>query len=148
MKKSSLLYYEKNYYQQKRFILEAKIWKVDDKRYPNSVKYSLAFIDTKSDRKVLVDNHFPKGPHFHLDQNEFDYHYLNDQQLMQDFKNLRLLRNISGLFDTVYGRKQSSAQLAGAVSGGRMSVPSTATGQYTVPDQCSASGHCAFQLPI
>ena len=88
IKKANLIYYEKNYFQRNRYILEAKIWSVDDARYTDGIKYSLAFIDTKSDRKVLFDNHHPKGAHFQLDKVEFPYCFQNDSQLIRDLKKL------------------------------------------------------------
>jgi len=86
MAKASLQFYEKNYFENKRFILEAKVWSVEDERYPDGVKYSLVFFDMKTGRKVLLDNHQPKGHHFHLDDAEFPYSYISDKQLIVDFK--------------------------------------------------------------
>lgn len=37
-----------------------------------------------------MDNHHPKGPHFHLDNDEFDYDYKSDDKLIEDFKKLVL----------------------------------------------------------
>ncbi len=70
--------------------MELKIHTVDDKRYVDGVKYSLLMIDIKNDKKVLMDNHHPKGHHFHLDEDEFDYQYKNDDTLIEDFKKLVL----------------------------------------------------------
>ena len=69
-------------------MLETKIWFVEDSRYPASVKYRLIFVDTKSGRRVLIDNHYPKGPHYHLDEKEFAYFYLDERQLVADFRAL------------------------------------------------------------
>jgi hypothetical protein len=88
MPRAALQYYEKCFFQNKRFVLEAKIWVIADSRYPDGVKYSLVFIDTKTGRKVLLDNHQPKGHHLHLDDNEFTYNYVNDKLLIGDFKSL------------------------------------------------------------
>ena len=43
-------------------------------------------IEPKTGRKVLMDNHYPKTPHFHLDNSEFEYEYKNDDLLIEDFK--------------------------------------------------------------
>lgn len=79
-------YSEKNYFDNNRYLLETRIWLVDDHRYPASVKFSLIFIDTKTGRKVLMDNHHPKGPHIHLDDKEFSYVYSDEKNLILDFK--------------------------------------------------------------
>lgn len=77
---------EKSYFDSGRFVLATKIWLIDDRRYPAGVKFSLIFIDTKTGRKVLLDNHHPKGPHVHLDDEEFTYHYKSEKQLILDFR--------------------------------------------------------------
>lgn len=79
-------YSERNYFDNKRYVLETKIWLLDDHRYPSGVKFSLIFIDTKTGRKVLIDNHHPKGPHIHLDDDEFGYAYVDEKKLIADFK--------------------------------------------------------------
>jgi hypothetical protein len=61
---------------------------IDDKRYPNKIKYSLIFIDKKNGRKVLIDNHHPKGHHLHLDDVQVNYIYKNDETLIEDFKKI------------------------------------------------------------
>ena len=63
--------------------MELRIYSIQNKRYPDRIKYSLIMIDSKSKKKVLMDNHHPKGHHFHLDHKEFEYNYKNE-----DFKNL------------------------------------------------------------
>lgn len=77
---------EKSYFDGGRYVLATKIWLVDDHRYPAGVKFSLIFVDTKTVRKVLLDNHHPKGPHVHLDDEEFDYQYRSEKQLVLDFR--------------------------------------------------------------
>ena len=79
-------YSEKNYFDNNRYLLETRIWLVEDRRYPAGVKFSLIFIDTKTGRKVLMDNHHPKGPHIHLDDKEFAYTYVDEKNLVLDFK--------------------------------------------------------------
>ncbi|MGB0452479.1 MAG: toxin-antitoxin system TumE family protein [Bacteriovoracaceae bacterium] len=82
---SELIKHFKQYVHSK-YVLEVKIWAVDDKRYPDRVKYSLIFIDTKTGRKVLMDNHYPKNPHVHLDEKEMDYEYKGEDKLFSDFE--------------------------------------------------------------
>ena len=79
-------YSEKAYFEGGRYVLATQIWVVDDRRYSHGVKYSLIFVDTKTGRKVLLDNHHPKGPHVHLDDAEFLYDYRSEKQLVLDFR--------------------------------------------------------------
>lgn len=43
-------------------------------------------MDLKSRDYVLFDNHHPKGPHVHINDHEFPYGYVNDNQLIADFE--------------------------------------------------------------
>lgn len=43
-----------------RFVMEVKVWKMDDRRYDLGYKYSLVFLEYKTLRKVLMDNRHPK----------------------------------------------------------------------------------------
>lgn len=84
--KATPIYYFKEVVQ-KRYILEQTIHAVPlDNRYPDGVKYSLVFWDIKTDDKVLMDNHHPKGPHIHLGEKEMPYEYTDDETLLTDFK--------------------------------------------------------------
>lgn len=71
-----------------RYVLEIKVWKVEDRRYRNGLKYSLVFLEYKTGRKVLMDNHYPKSPHIHLDNKELTYEFKNMEALLRDFRNL------------------------------------------------------------
>lgn len=86
MGNSRLHFHEKSYVRGRRFLQELKIWYVDDSRYKDGVKYSLIFLELKTGRRVLLDNHHPKGHHIHLDDKEFAYEYRSDKQLVADFK--------------------------------------------------------------
>lgn len=55
-------------------------------RYPDGIKYGLLLLDLKTGRRVLMDNHHPKGPHMHLDDAELPYEYKSDDKLIEDFK--------------------------------------------------------------
>ena len=70
-------------------ILEMKLWEVPKtSKYPDAIKYSLIFINPTNGKKILMDNHIPKGHHYHLDDQEFDYQYRDIPQLVDDFKSL------------------------------------------------------------
>ncbi len=56
---------------QKRYVLEMKIHEVGiSQKYEDGVRYSMILTDLVSKRRVLMDNHHPKGPHIHLDERE------------------------------------------------------------------------------
>ena len=67
-------------------VVEIKIWRVNDKRYPHYVKYSLIFINFKTGEKVLMDNHYPKTPHIHINNTEINYLFRGVPLLIKDFK--------------------------------------------------------------
>jgi hypothetical protein len=74
-----------------RYILEMEIFKVaKSTKYPDGVKYGLIFTDTRTGKYVLMDNHHPKGPHMHLGDHEMPYEYLDENKLVNDFKELVL----------------------------------------------------------
>lgn len=88
--KARLLFYLKDTLHG-RYVLELSIHDVGKSRqYPDGVKYGLICIDIKSGKKVLMDNHHPKGPHIHIDDEELEYTYTSDDKLIEDFKGLVL----------------------------------------------------------
>ena len=90
--KASLVSYEKQYIG-KAFVLEMAVWRVpehDLKRFPEGYKYSLILVDRKTNKKVLMDNHHPKGHHIHLDDLELDYVFVSLDELVKDFKSFCL----------------------------------------------------------
>lgn len=52
------------------------------------MKYGLTCVDTVSGRRVLMDNHHPKGPHIHLDELELSYSFRDVPTLISDFKRI------------------------------------------------------------
>jgi len=84
--KAMLIYYEKERFQD-RYLMEMTIHDVGrSDRYPDGIKYGLLLLDLKTGRRVLMDNHHPKGPHMHLDDAELPYEYKSDDKLIEDFK--------------------------------------------------------------
>jgi hypothetical protein len=55
-------------------------------KYPDGLKYGLILVDTKSGKRVLMDNHHPKGPHVHFDREELPYKFVDEDTLIKDFK--------------------------------------------------------------
>lgn len=85
--KAILVEYLKQYIRD-RYILEIKVWKVIDKKYKYGLKYSLIFLDYKTQKRILMDNHYPKTPHIHIDNLEFSYEFKDIETLFNDFRNL------------------------------------------------------------
>ena len=72
---------------QNRYVLEMEIHEVGKSpKYKDGVRYSLIFVDVSNGRRVLMDNHHPKGPHVHLDNREMSYTFTNEDKLIEDFK--------------------------------------------------------------
>lgn len=64
-----------------------EIYKVgNSSKYPDGVKYGLIFTDLRSKKRVLMDNHHPKGPHVHLDDRELSHRCVDEENLIKDFK--------------------------------------------------------------
>lgn len=72
-----------------RYVLQLTIHEVNDKKnYPDGIKYGLICVDTKTNKKVLLDNHHPKGPHTHIDEIELPYEFIDEETLIEDFKRM------------------------------------------------------------
>lgn len=72
-----------------RFILHMDIFEIGKSSiYPDGIKYSFVCYDLKTGRKILMDNHNPKGHHIHIDEKEIFYEYKNDESLINDFKKI------------------------------------------------------------
>lgn len=88
--KAELRYYVKNKVQG-RYVVELSIYDVGkSQQYVDGVKYGLICKDLKTGNFVLLDNHHPKGHHFHANSEEFAYEYVNDEKLIEDFEALVL----------------------------------------------------------
>lgn len=74
---------------QDRFVVELVVHEVPQTvRRPLGLKYRLVCTDLKSGSKVLMDNHYPKGPHIHIDGREIPYEFVNEDKLISDFKEI------------------------------------------------------------
>jgi hypothetical protein len=86
--KAKLIRFEK-FILRKHFTIEISVHEVEDsKRYPDKLKWGLICIDNRSGKKVLMDNHHPKGPHIHIDDIEMPYAFVDLDQLVKDFRKL------------------------------------------------------------
>jgi len=86
--KAQLLYWHKARIQD-RYLVELAIHELGDPvRYPEGVKYGLVCLDLHTGKRVLLDNHHPKGPHVHLDDVEMNYEFRDVPTLIKDFESL------------------------------------------------------------
>ncbi len=91
--KAHLRYYTKNNLHG-RYVIELSIYEVGkSEKYPDGIKYGLICKDIKTGAFVLMDNHHPKGPHIHVNDDEFKYDYVNDEKLIEDFQK-RVLKEL------------------------------------------------------
>jgi hypothetical protein len=71
--KAHLRYYVKNRIQN-RYVVELSIYDVGKSaQYPDGIKYGLICKDLKSGDFILMDNHHPKGPHIHINDQALSY---------------------------------------------------------------------------
>ena len=88
MGKARLIFTEK-YFAQRNILIEIKIWQLplsDQRRYPDRIKYRMICINTKTGKKLLMDNHSPKGHHVHFGNIEQKYEFQNIDKLIGDFQ--------------------------------------------------------------
>ena len=88
MGKARLIFTEK-YAAGRDIFIEMKIWQIppsDWGRYPDRVKYRLLCLNVRTGKKLLMDNHSPKGPHVHFGDIEKGYNFESVNRLFGDFK--------------------------------------------------------------
>lgn len=86
--KATLVRHEK-FIVRRRYIVEISVHQVPkSERYRDGLKWGLICIDQTTGRKVLMDNHHPKGPHIHIDDDELPYEFRGLDQLVTDFRQL------------------------------------------------------------
>jgi len=72
----------------KGYIMEVKIYKVPaSKQNPLGYRFRCFMVDATSGEEIVgYDNHWPKGPHRHLGEEEEPYPFKDLQTLLDDFK--------------------------------------------------------------
>lgn len=86
--KATLVRHEK-FIVKRRFVIEITVHQVQkSNRYSDGLKWGLICVDQQRGTKVLMDNHHPKGPHVHIDDEELPYEFRNLDQLVADFRRL------------------------------------------------------------
>jgi hypothetical protein len=73
----------------RRYIVEIAVHQVPRSgSYKDGLKWGLICVDQITGRRVLMDNHHPKGPHIHIDDIELIYDFRGLDQLVTDFRQL------------------------------------------------------------
>ena len=73
----------------RRFVIEISVHQIDrSERYRDGLKWGLICVDQTSGRRVLMDNHHPKGPHIHINDDELPYEFESLDELVADFRKL------------------------------------------------------------
>jgi hypothetical protein len=71
----------------RRYTIEISVHQVGESdRYPDGLKWSLICFDRITRKRVLMDNHAPKGPHIHFDAEEAPYDFRDLDTLVDDFR--------------------------------------------------------------
>ncbi|NOT80438.1 MAG: hypothetical protein HOP07_15710 [Bacteriovoracaceae bacterium] len=86
--KAKLVRHEK-FILRKRFTIVITVHEIENsKQYPDKLKWGFICVDRVSGKKILMDNHHPKGPHIHIDDLEMPYEFFDLDQLIDDFRSL------------------------------------------------------------
>ena len=86
--KASLIRHEK-FIVRRRYVVEISVHQMPkSERYRDGLKWGLICVDQVTGSKVLMDNHHPKGPHIHIDDDELPYDFRSLEQLVTDFRRL------------------------------------------------------------
>lgn len=86
--KARLVRHEK-FIVRRRFIIEITVHELPKtKHYPDGLKWGLICLDQLTQKRILMDNHHPKGPHIHIDRDELPYLFKGLDQLVDDFRKL------------------------------------------------------------
>jgi hypothetical protein len=73
----------------RRYIVEITVHELPrSARYRDGLKWGLICVDRVSGKKILMDNHHPKGPHIHVNDEELPYAFTDLDQLVIDFRRL------------------------------------------------------------
>ena len=73
----------------RRYTVEITVHQISrTSKYPDGLKWGLICFDRVSQARVLMDNHHPKGPHIHIDDQELPYEFTGLDQLVRDFRKL------------------------------------------------------------
>lgn len=86
--KAKLVRHEK-FIVRRRYIIEISVYQVPKStKYEQGLKWGLICADRVTSKRVLMDNHHPKGPHIHIDEDELPYDFVSLDQLVIDFRSL------------------------------------------------------------
>ncbi|MEW6055039.1 MAG: DUF6516 family protein [Bdellovibrionota bacterium] len=73
----------------RRYVIEISVHALPrSEKYLDGLKWGLICVDRVTGKRVLMDNHHPKGPHIHIDSDELPYEFTGLDQLIDDFRRL------------------------------------------------------------
>lgn len=73
----------------RRYVVEISVHQVPkSEKYKDGLKWGLICVDRISGRRILMDNHHPKGPHLHVGDEELKYEFDGLDKLILDFRRL------------------------------------------------------------
>lgn len=73
----------------RRYLIEISVHQIPrSKQYEDGLKWRLICVDRLSEKRVLMDNHHPKGPHIHIDDDEMPYDFTGLDELVNEFRRL------------------------------------------------------------
>ena len=73
----------------RRYLVELTVHQVPKSdRYEHGFKWGMVCVDRISGKRVLMDNHHPKGPHVHIDDAEVGYECCGLDRLVDDFRRM------------------------------------------------------------
>jgi hypothetical protein len=73
----------------RRYLVEISVHQITrSEKYRDGLKWGLVCVDQSSGKRVLMDNHHPKGPHIHIDDQELPYEFNGLDRLVDDFRRL------------------------------------------------------------
>jgi hypothetical protein len=86
--RATLIRHEK-FIVRRRYIIEITVHEIPKSaHYQDGLKWGLICVDRISGKRVLMDNHHPKGPHLHIDDQELSYEFHGLDRLVSDFRKL------------------------------------------------------------
>jgi hypothetical protein len=73
----------------RRYLIEISVHQVPrSEKYKDGLKWGLICVDQAAGKRIIMDNHHPKGPHIHVDQQELAYEFNGLDQLVDDFRRM------------------------------------------------------------
>ena len=86
--KAILVWHEK-FIVKRRYLIEISVHQIPrSDRYKDGLRWRLICIDQATEKRVLMDNHHPKSPHIHIDNDEMPFDFTGLDELVDEFRRL------------------------------------------------------------